>query len=290
MSPSQKSFLALSPHGFTRIGYVEWGRADAARIVVCVHGLTRNARDFDALATAFAAEGARVVAPDMPGRGRSDWLGQPEDYSYAFYVPAMAALLAHLNAESVEWIGTSMGGLIGMMLAAQPGTPITRLVLNDIGPFIPKESLQRIAAYVGADPRFADLAAAERYLREVHAPFGALSDAEWRHLAEHSSAPAGDGALRLHYDPSITKAFTAGEIADIVLWPVWDQVAVPTLVIRGATSDLLLAVTASEMTQRGAAGTRGLVERVEIEGCGHAPALMARDQIELIQRWLARGF
>jgi pimeloyl-ACP methyl ester carboxylesterase len=287
MSPRLHDFFALGPQGFTRVAYAEWGPASAPRTVVCVHGLTRNSRDFDALATALAAEGVRVVAPDIPGRGRSAWLPEAAGYGYPFYVGAMAALIARLNVARIDWVGTSMGGLIGMMLAAQKETPIRRLVLNDIGAFLPKASLERIASYVGADPAFDDLEGVEDYLRRVHAPFGDLTDAQWRHLASHSTRVGADGKLHLHYDPAIAAAFTTKAPEDVALWPVWDLVACPTLILRGAQSDLLRPETVGEMKSRGAAGTAGKVETADIEGCGHAPALMAADQIALVSRFLA---
>jgi pimeloyl-ACP methyl ester carboxylesterase len=286
MSPRLHDFAALGPHGFTRVAYAEWGPAEAARTVLCVHGLTRNGRDFDPLAEALADEGVRVVAPDIPGRGRSAWLTHPADYGYPFYVGAMASLIARLRVERLDWVGTSMGGLIGMMLAAQRDTPIRRLVLNDIGAFIPKASLVRIGTYVGDEPLFDGLEAAEEYLRRRQAGFGRLSDAQWQHLARHNVRPGPDGKLRLHYDPAIAAAFTAKEPDDVALWPIWDLVACPTLILRGAQSDLLLPQTVAEMKSRGAAGTAGKVETAEIAECGHAPALMARDQIALVARFL----
>lgn len=293
MSPSEAPRLSdmqvLSPSGFVRLAWAEWGADRADRVVICCHGLTRNGRDFDALAAALASAGWRVIAPDIPGRGRSEWLRRPEDYAYPFYLSAMAALIGRLQVASIDWVGTSMGGLIGMMLAAQPGTPIRRLVLNDIGAFIPKASLERLADYVGHDPRFETLEALEAYLRHVHAPFGRLTDAEWRHLATHSGAPAERGHLRLHYDPAIAKAFVPGKMDDVALWPVWEAVACPTLLLRGAASDLLLPATAAEMTRRGAAASRGQVELREIPGAGHAPALMAADQIALVRDFLGRA-
>ena len=273
--------LCLSAGGFHHTAYVEWGRPEAARTILCVHGLTRNGRDFDALAAALAETGARVVCPDVVGRGHSDWLADPAGYGFPQYLADMTALLARLDVEAVDWVGTSMGGLIGMMLAAQPNTPIRRLVINDVGPFIPKDALERIGTYVGADPSFADVAAAEAYIREVNAPFGDLTDAQWRHLAETSVRPVEGGGVKFRYDPAIATPFTQTPIEDVDLWPLWDRIACPVLVLRGADSDLLLAETAAEMARRGPCA-----EVVEIAGCGHAPALMDDHQIGVIRDWL----
>jgi len=277
------SFRGLGLHGFHRVAYHEWGSAESGRAVVCVHGLTRTGRDFDALAGALA-DRFRVACPDMPGRGLSEWLPHPLDYGYPVYLADAAALIARLGVEQVDWVGTSMGGLIGMMLAAQPGTPIRRLVLNDVGPFIPKPAVERIAGYVGTDPRFSDLAAVEAYLREVHAPFGALSDAQWRHLAEHSVRRLPDGTWALHYDPGIGAAFRGVPLQAVELWPVWDAVRCPVLVLRGEHSDLLTREIAAEMAARGPKATV-----VEVAGAGHAPALMDSGQIETIRSWLSAG-
>lgn len=276
-------FLSLGPHGFHRIAYTLWGPEQGARTLICVHGLTRNGRDFDALAGALERS-FRVACPDVPGRGESEWLADPKDYSYTVYAADMAAFLAHLGADDVDWIGTSMGGLIGMLLAAQPNTPIRRLVLNDVGPFIGKASLQRIAEYVGADPRFADIEGAESYVRRVHASFGRLSGADWRRMAEQSVRLHTDGGFRLHYDPRIAKNFCAAAEADVDLWALWDQIRCPVLVIRGADSDLLDKPTADAMTQRGPKA-----RLIEFAGAGHAPALVAPDQIEAIRVWLAKS-
>jgi pimeloyl-ACP methyl ester carboxylesterase len=278
-----KDLLSLSATGFCRIAYTEWGAAGAPRTVVCVHGLTRNGRDFDALAAALAVE-ARVVCPDVAGRGASGWLADSSAYAYPQYLADMTALIARLDTDAVDWIGTSMGGLIGMFMAAQPNTPIRRLIVNDVGPFIPKTALQRIAEYVGAGRTFADVAEVEAYLREVHAPFGPLSDEQWRHLAAHSVRRGDDDRLALHYDPGIADAFRQGpveEIDDVDLWPLWDRIACPVLVLRGAESDLLRAETAAEMAVRGPKA-----EVVEIAGCGHAPMLMDESQIAVIRDWL----
>jgi pimeloyl-ACP methyl ester carboxylesterase len=286
--PRLRSMPVLSPGGFVRLAWVEWGLDSAARTVICVHGLTRNARDFDDLARALAAEGWRVVSVDVPGRGRSGWLRRAEDYAYPFYASALAALIGRIGAERVDWVGTSMGGLIGMMLAAQPDSPIRRLVLNDVGAFIPKAPLERIAQYVGRDPGFDSVEAVEALLRKVNAPFGPLSDAQWRHLAMHSAVKAEDGRWRLGYDPAIGKAFANAPIADVALWPVWEPIACPTLILRGTESDLLLRETAEEMTRRGTAAQAGRVELREVPGVGHAPALMALDQIAMVRDFLAK--
>ena len=281
--PRAGSVLSLGPGGFHRIAFTDWGEQQPRKATVCVHGLTRNGRDFDVLADALSSHG-RVVCPDVAGRGASDWLSNPKDYIYPTYMNDMATLMAHIGAERVDWVGTSMGGLIGMMLAATPGTPIRRLVINDIGPLIPKEALVRIGNYVGGAPGFADIDAAERYLRDVHAPFGDLSDEEWRHLATNSTVQDGAGGLRLHYDPTIADAFTAGPVEDVDLWAVWDRIECPVLVLRGAESDLLSKDTAAEMAKRGPRA-----EIVEIAGCGHAPALMDSEQVATVLNWLTKS-
>jgi pimeloyl-ACP methyl ester carboxylesterase len=269
----------LGPHGFHRVTYYEWGDAENPRVVMCVHGLTRNGRDFDMLARALAPQ-FRVVCPDVAGRGLSQWLAHKQDYGYPLYLADMAAVVARTGVDKVDWVGTSMGGLIGMMLAAQPETPIRRLLLNDIGPFIPRTALERLALYVGKAPPFATFEALEHYLRMVMAPFGALTDEQWRHLATHSSRRNDDGTFSLSYDPGIANAFVAPP-QDVVLWPVWDAIRAPTLVVRGKESDLLLRETAEEMTQRGPRA-----QLVELDGIGHAPALMAEDQIAVVREFL----
>lgn len=283
MSPRERSLLGLSDRGFHRIGYVEWGSAAAERTAVCVHGLTRNGRDFDPLAQSLAEAGWRVVCPDVVGRGRSDWLADPAGYGHPQYVADMAALIARLDVERLDWIGTSMGGLIGMTLAAMPRSPIERLVINDIGPFMPKEALDRIAAYLGNAPTFSDLTGLEAHLRDIHAPFGPLTDAQWAQMAAHSQRPV-EGGLALHYDPAIAEAFGKPPFDDIELWPVWDRVTCPTLVLRGVDSDVLPAETAAEMAERGPRA-----EVAVIEDCGHAPALMDDGQIAVVRDWLSAG-
>ena len=277
------AYSALGPHGFHRVHYTEWGAADNPHVVVCVHGLTRNGRDFDLLAQRLS-DRCRVICPDVAGRGLSERLTHPEDYGYPLYLADMAALIARTGAERVDWVGTSMGGLIGMLLAAQPGTPLKRLVMNDVGPFVPKAALERLAGYVGQDPRFDTLEAVERYLRQIFAPFGPLTDAQWQHLAQHSALRLDNGRYALAYDPAIGNAFK-GPLHDVDLRAVWKAISAPVLILRGAESDLLLASTAREMIESAPSGSKLL----EFAGIGHAPALMASDQIEAVEAFLFPG-
>ena len=273
------SFTSLGPGGFHRVHYYEWGKAENPRVVLCVHGLTRNGRDFDALAEALSDE-YRVICPDVIGRGKSGWLGDKAHYGYPQYCADMTTLIARSGVNTIDWIGTSMGGIIGMLMAAQNGSPIRRMVVNDVGPFIPKAALERIGSYVGKDISFASIDEAETYIRFVSAGFGPLSDEQWRHLVQHSVTPDADGKLRLIYDPSIAYAFS-GAIEDVDLWDVWDKVSCETLLIRGGESDLLLRETAEEMTQRGPKA-----RMIEFPGVGHAPMLMSEDQIGPVRSFL----
>ncbi len=265
--------------GAVSLRWHEWG-PPSGKPVVCVHGLTRNGRDFDVLAQALAAQGRRVICPDIPGRGISGWLPFGVLYAVPTYVGILTPLLAELG--DYDWVGTSMGGLIGMGLIALPFDRVGRMVLNDIGPFIPEAALARIRDYLShSPPRFKDLAALEAHLRHVHAPFGKLTDAHWRHLAEHSARMSADGEMHLHYDPAIVEPMQ-GQLADVDLWALWDwTVTRPVLVLRGANSDLLTAEVAMRMDEH--PNTR--VET--IAGCGHAPALMDAAQVKLIVDFLA---
>jgi pimeloyl-ACP methyl ester carboxylesterase len=258
--PTLRFVNCLDATGLHRMAYWEWAGPSAdAPVLVCVHGLSRQGRDFDALARAMG-ERYRVICPDVVGRGRSDWLRQPGGYQVPGYVADMVALLARLDVEQVDWVGTSMGGLIGLGLAAlhRPEgvpSPIRRLVLNDVGPAIRFEALQRIGAYLGKAPRFASLADGAAYLRGISEGFGPHTDEEWLALSEPLFREEG-GEWKLHYDPAIALPFAAvtpelvaaGEAA---LWSAYDQLRCPTLLIRGAESDLLSAETARAMTQRG---------------------------------------
>jgi pimeloyl-ACP methyl ester carboxylesterase len=275
------SYRCLNSKGFHRIAYTQWGESDNPRVLICVHGLTRNSRDFDTLAAALAAD-YRVVCPDVAGRGASDWLADKNDYGYPQYLHDMTVLVAHLNADSVHWVGTSMGGLIGMLLAAQPGSPITRMVMNDVGPLIPKAALERIASYVGDDPNFSSMQELDEYLRAIYAPFGPFTDEQWQGLVRSSARALDNGDIRLAYDPGIAAPLKAMPLEDVNLWPVWDAVECPVLVIRGEQSDLLLAETAEQMTTTGPRAQLAV-----LAGMGHAPTLMSEDQIALLSCWLS---
>lgn len=282
-APRQRRVQCMGPHGLHHMAYAEWGDPDNPAVLICVHGLTRNGRDFDFLARALA-ERYRVVCPDVAGRGLSDWLAVKDDYAIPTYAADMVTLIARLGVERVHWVGTSMGGLIGMLLASLPGTPVTRLVLNDVGPVVTAASIARIAEYVGQDPVFADLAAAEAYIRAVSLPFGALSDEEWRHLTVHSVKPA-EGGCQFRYDPGVAEPFRKSPLVeDVSLWDLYDRIGCPTLVLRGAESDLLLADTVAEMGRR---GPRAGV--VEVPAVGHAPMLMNPSQIRLVADFLLAG-
>lgn len=273
-------FTARNPRGDHRLHYTEWGPEDAPT-VLCIHGLTQTARSFDALAMALARE-RRVICLDVVGRGQSDWLPDPMHYGFPQYIADAQALIGELELAPVDLVGTSMGGLIGMMLALQSPNPVRRLVLNDVGPFIPKEAVGRIRDYVGTDPEFPDMDAFEEYLRFIWAPFGTLTDAQWRHLAETSARHTETGTIAPAYDMRIRDPIVAAPVEDADLWAFWDQVPAKVLVLRGARSDILPADTAREMTRRGPEA-----KLVEFEGVGHAPALMADDQIAVISEFLS---
>ncbi|HEX4333136.1 MAG TPA: alpha/beta hydrolase [Usitatibacter sp.] len=270
----------LDPHGWHFMRYTDWGDANNKRVLLCVHGLTRNARDFDYLAERLC-DVYRVICPDVPGRGRSDWLRNPGDYTYSLYGTDMATLIASLQAETVDWVGTSMGGIIGMLLAATPGSPLRKLVLNDVGCVIPKAAVERIGQYVGKEPQFESLDALEAAMRSA-SPFGELTAEQWRHLSLHVARHDADGRWRFRYDPGIAKVFHAVPPAEVNLRPFWREVYGPVLVIRGENSDLLLPETVDEMC------TRPHTERFIVARTGHAPMLMDDAQAGVVRRFLLR--
>lgn len=282
----ENHLTGLNSRGFHRLHYTEWGEAANPRVVICVHGLTRNCRDFDALAAALQND-LRVISISIAGRGKSDWLPNPEDYSYPQYMADMTALIARITAtgsHAIDWVGTSMGGMLGMLLASRTGSPIRRLVLNDIGTVIPKESMARIGKYTGMDPRFDTYAGIEQYVRTVSAPFGPLTNAQWRHMTVHNSKQHDDGRWGMNYDPAIALPFRKATDKDIVLWNYYDAITCPTLLLRGEQSDVLPRDIALAMTER---GPRPRLQ--EFPGVGHAPALMAEDQIAPVRDFLLAG-
>jgi pimeloyl-ACP methyl ester carboxylesterase len=278
------------------MAYWEWnatGNPDHPHVLVCVHGLTRQSRDFDVLAQHLAPH-MRVVCPDVVGRGHSDWLANPAHYQVPQYAADMLALLAQLHANSpitrLDWVGTSMGGLIGMALAGQPllpaPLPFTRLVLNDVGPALEWAALSRIASYVGQNPRFDSVEQGAEALWRISSGFGPHSQQEWLALSRPMLRPRDDGGWGLHYDPAIGQAFQhmtpeSAPTAEQALWQLYDQISARTLVLRGAQSDLLSAATARAMTERGPRA-----QLVEFAAVGHAPTLVTPDQVAVVSRFL----
>lgn len=268
--------------GLHEISYTQWGDPNNPRVLLCLHGLTRNGRDFDVLAAQMATD-YRVICPDMAGRGKSDWLSDPSDYHYPLYVADTLTLLSYLGAQQVDVIGTSMGGLIGMSLAAQYPTYVRRLVLNDIGAVVLRRGLLRIGRYLSQPPlHFATLDEVEQHLRLIHGQFGALTDAQWQHMTQHGARSASEGGYYLAYDPAIAVTFLEHlNDHDISLWYIWDRVRCLTLVLHGEHSDLLSREVIDQMR----IGHVGL-QTVTFAEIGHAPALMDETQIEIIRIWL----
>ncbi|HVW50703.1 MAG TPA: alpha/beta hydrolase [Trinickia sp.] len=282
--PEQRYVQCASPAGLHRIAYTEWGDRDNPRVLVCVHGLTRTGRDFDRVAAALS-DVYRVVCPDVVGRGLSDWLTDPSRYVVPQYVADMVTLIARLDVERVDWFGTSMGGLIGMTLAGLPGSPVGKLLVNDIGPRIEPEALTRIGAYVGQNPRFATQEEGVAHAAELAASFGPLTAGEWSEINAPLLRQREDGAWEFRYDPAIAVPFQAAtpEVAaagEAALWRLFEQIRVPVLVVRGAQSDLLSRETVTRMKERAPS-----VTSVEIPGVGHAPAFLDAGQIAVARQF-----
>jgi pimeloyl-ACP methyl ester carboxylesterase len=274
----------LDGRGLHRMAYWEWGDAANPRILVCVHGLSRQGRDFDTLAQALCQD-YRVVCPDVVGRGRSDWLVDPSGYQIPAYVSDMVTLLARLRAAELHWVGTSMGGLIGLGLAALKDSPIRRLVLNDVGPTIQADALQRIGAYLGEPQHWASEDEAADYLQTISTGFGRHSREQWLALTRPMLKPHGNG-FKPHYDPAIAVPFRAitpqiAQAGEAMLWHSYDAIRCPTLLLRGAQSDLLSPETAEAMTQRGPKAR--LHEFGEV---GHAPMLVVPEQVRVVREFL----
>jgi pimeloyl-ACP methyl ester carboxylesterase len=276
----QHSFLGMHQGGFHQLYFTEWGDNANQNIVVCNHGLTLNSRYFDWFAKA-CEDHYRVICPDVVGRGMSDWIS-PEHYWYPQYVRDAGSLLARLGAKQVNWVGTSMGGVIGMNLAAMENSPIKKLVLNDVGPFVSKETIQMLSSYLGKDDRFKNHDEVEAFIRKLYPKFGNLSDVQWRHLARVGSKLTEDGDLRLAYDPAVKEYFKTVK-DDVSDWDLWDKIKIPVLILRGGDSTVLSQETLDEMLRRNP-NARAHV----FEGIGHAPPLMSGDQIDVILDFLAK--
>ena len=293
MSPTNEPLLrrvqCLDGRGLHRMAYWQWERTDGAsdRVLVCVHGVSRQGRDFDVLARAMQ-DGWRVVCPDVVGRGESDRLADPAAYLLPTYVADMVTLLARLDAKTVHWFGTSMGGLIGIAMAALPGSPISRLVLNDVGPAIDPAGIARIGAYLGLPLTWASEDEAADYLQSISPGFGPHSREQWMALTRPMLRREGD-RIRLHYDPAIgvpLRAMTpaAASAGEAALWGAYDAIRCPTLVLRGADSDVFAPATAAAMAAR---GPKARVH--EFAGVGHAPTIVAADQVAVVREFLQEG-
>ncbi len=285
-APRLNHVQCLTPSGLHRMAYWEWGDALNPKVLVCVHGLTRQGRDFDVLAQAMSNE-YRVVCPDVVGRGESDWLSEPSGYSVPMYVADMVTLLARLNGRTIDWVGTSMGGLIGLGVAALPSNPIRRFVINDVGPTLEASAIARIGAYLGMPMHWASVEDAADYMWSIAKGFGPHTREQWLALTRPLLKPEGDG-FRPHYDPRIGVPFRSvtpemAAFGEAMLWKAYDAVNAPTLVLRGAESDLLTLATAQAMTQRGPKA-----QLIQFAGVGHAPTLIAPDQVAAVREFLLR--
>ena len=281
MIASRSLYVAVAEH---EIHLTEWGEADAPALVMW-HGLGRTGRDFDTAAAHFA-DRYRVICPDTIGRGLSSWSSRPEeDYVVPAYCGHAAALLDELGIDRCLWVGTSMGGLIGMALAADPrqGGRIRRLVMNDVGPAINPAAVERINSYVSIVPEYGGMAEFEQSLRAIYAPFGVLSDQEWRTMAETSMRRLPNGNITYHYDPEVMRVFCE-RFENREAWDLWDAVRCPVLAVRGAESDLLLPLTVEEMGRRGPCA-----QTLVVPGCGHAPMLNAPEQLLPLAAFLDAG-
>jgi pimeloyl-ACP methyl ester carboxylesterase len=283
-APRIEEVQCLSPAGLHTMRYAEWGDPRCERVVLCVHGLTRTGRDFDHLARRLAGE-FRVVCPDIVGRGISDWLRDPRHYGLPQYCSDIVTLIARLDAKELSWVGTSMGGLIGIGVAGLQQSPVRRFVINDVGPRVDPAAVARIGSYVGQPVRFATLEDAIAYNRQVAAGFGMRNDDEWREITASVLKRDGD-AFVFRYDPGIAAPFKtvtqeAAAIGEKVLWGLYDAIGCPTLLIRGELTDLLTIETAREMQQRGPKPSLAT-----IPGVGHAPMFFDPAQIDLVADFL----
>jgi len=272
----------LGVSGFHELHATDWGPKRSPRVVVCAHGYSGNARDFDPLASALASHGYRVICPDVVGRGESAWLASPLQYHFPRFLADVRTLLAHLGVTEVDWIGTSMGGLLGMLLAAQASTPVRRLAMNDVGAFLPMDALKQIARNLEAPASFASLADVEAHLRHTHRDWGTIEDAQWKHLARHHATHDEDG-WHLHYDPQLALVANPPRLGPgLAFWDAWYSVRCPALLLRGEHSSVFPPDVAQSMLD-----AKPDARLEVIAGAGHAPALMSRGEIALLLDFLA---
>lgn len=287
----KKKILGLSPEGYHSLSYREYGQNHQDNVLITVHGLTRNGSDFHHLAQALQ-EDLFILSPDIVGRGSSGRLQDPKHYHYAQYLQDMNALIATTGANKVDWLGTSMGGLFGIIMAAMPNSPIRRLILNDIGPFVPKTAVDRIKEYASKQIILNDRQEAELLLRELYKPFGIQGQDQWDHVIDNSITKMENGQFTLAYDPGIAGAVeddphSGRKLAgidgngNVIFWDFWDRIKCPVLVINGQHSDILPQNIVEAMKGRGPS-----FDYFIVKDCGHAPALMAQDQIDHIKNWL----
>jgi pimeloyl-ACP methyl ester carboxylesterase len=279
-SPATGFVRSLGRHGFHRVAYREWGHA-SQETVMCVHGLTRNNRDFDPLAAALSTR-FHVVCPDLVGRGASDWLTDPSDYHLAQYNIDLTVLCARFGLEQVDWVGTSLGALCGMSLAGIENSPIRRLVVNDIAPDVPMAAIRRVSRYLSVRYRFQNLEEVEAHLRETYEGFGPMADADWRRMARTSAVTAEDGGLRLRFDPEVGRNFrNYWLLTHFHLWKFWDRIRCPILILRGTNSDFLTDPLLEQMVRR-----QPEAKVIEFNGIGHVPTLNVPEQIDPVVAWL----
>lgn len=275
-----RSLLSIGRYGFHEIAYRDWGHRSTQETVLCVHGLTRNSHDFDVLASRLAGD-RRVVCPDLVGRGASGWLSHPSEYHLLQYNLDATVLTARLGDKTYDWIGTSLGGLMGIALAGMRKSPIRRLIVNDIAPIVPMAALRRISSYIDSDATFDDLTQVKERLRDIYQDFGPMTDHDWAHMAQHSVQETAQGSV-LGHDPAIMHNFRAYWLGvHFNLWSYWEAIDCPVLILRGTESDFLTERLLSEMLSR-----LPHADFLEFEDVGHTPTLNHESQIGLIVDWL----
>ncbi len=283
-TPKEHRCYCTNPDDFHYITYYAWGDPSNPPLIM-VHGLSRMGRDFDAVAAALS-DIYYVICPDMVGRGKSDWLPEGQTYTYTQYINDLTTLLTHIRQsdatapQAISWLGSSMGGLLGMIMASIPGTLITKLIINDIGPFITHDALKKIRSYVGLMPTFQTFDMGEHFVRQIYAPFGKLTDAQWHHMAMHSLHQQSDGTYRLHYDPRVAHFKLDDDAPDVNLWSCWRNISCPTLILRGIHSEIFPRDVAEQMLT-----SNPYASLIEIPDAGYAPALMSDFEINSVRNW-----